>query len=255
MIQPDLSDTGSLLTLSSFKGLVWGLFALCFVALSVRAGIRLACFRKLFAEDYLMILALGLMLANAILCQIRMKQIYLVDAVGNGAVAQPPDFAQDLPKAVHAELANSLLCILGVWAVKYNFLMFFYRLGSHVRWYRIALWAVVAVTTASLAAALVCHSYLCTTSSEEFIAANCETAGGGGRLKNTIVNTTLDVVTDVLSKVRLPLRKKIVLACFFGMVLLKVAIQLVRVALTNTRIAQNMDWVWFWFTVEFVAGR
>ncbi|KAK8127286.1 hypothetical protein PG984_008394 [Apiospora sp. TS-2023a] len=265
MDQPDLNDTGSLLSLSSFKSLTRGLFVLCFVALSIRAGIRFACFRKLFVEDYLMILALGFMLANAVLCQLRMDLVYLVDAVGNGDIAQPPDFDPSLLRAVHAQLVNSIFCALGIWVVKYNFLIFFYRLGSKVRRYRIALWVVVAVTTACLGVALGTQDYLCTTSSIEFITTHCGASAGIKRQKNnTIVNTTLDVLTDVLIivfpivilwRVRIPLRRKIVLACFFGMVLLKVAITLVRVALTNSRLAQNMDWIWFWFTVEFVTGE
>lgn len=238
-----------------------------------------------------MIRALGLMLVNAVLCQIYMNPIYIVDAVGNGDIAQPPNFDQTLLKAVHAGLANSILCALGIWAVKYNFLIFFYRLGSNVRRYRIALWVVVAITTACLAVALGTQDYLCTISSMDFISTNCGAAAGIMRQKrNTILNTILDVLTDALSKfiqnwmpvpflsrypimltnpsdlvvvfpsvmlwrVRIPFRKKIVLACFFGMVLLKVAITLVRVALTNSTLVQNMDWIWFWFTIEFVTGE
>ncbi|KAK8059191.1 hypothetical protein PG996_009121 [Apiospora saccharicola] len=148
-----------------------------------------------------MILALGFMLANAVLCQLRIDLVYHVDAVRNGDIAQPPDFDRSLLKAVHAQLVNSIFCALGIWAVKYNFLIFFYRLGSKVRRYRIALWVVVAVTTACLRVALGTQDYLCTTSSIEFITTNCGASAGIKRQKNnTIVNTTLDVLTDVLSK-------------------------------------------------------
>ncbi|KAK8091271.1 hypothetical protein PG994_000776 [Apiospora phragmitis] len=230
MDQPDQNGAGSLQSLTAFKGVIWGLFALCFVTLSARASIRFVCFRKLFAEDYLMIVVLGMVLANAILCQIRMDLVYLIDAVGNGDIPPPSDFNEAMPKALHAVLANLLLCILGIWAVKYNFLMFFYRLGSNIRLFRMGLWVVVGITTACLAVVVGTTDYPCTTSSIEFLTTNCSTEEGIGReTSSTIINCSLDIFTDVL-------------------------IRHGRVASINTQ-AQNMDWVWFWFTIEFVTGE
>ncbi|KAK8050965.1 hypothetical protein PG993_002350 [Apiospora rasikravindrae] len=271
MDQPAHHGTGSLQSLTAFKGVIWGLFALCFVTLSTRISIRLVCFRKLFVEDYLMIVVLGMMLANAILCQTRMDLVYLIDAVGNGDIDPTPSFNEDMPKALHAVLANTLLCVLGIWAVKYNFLLFFYRLGSNIRLFRIGLWVVVAITTACLAVVLGTTDYPCTTSPVEFLTTHCSTDEGIQReTRSTIINCTFDIFTDVLIiifpisilwKVRIPLRKKLVLACFFGMILLTIAITLVRATVRHGRVAsintqaQNMDWVWFWFTIEFVTGE
>ncbi|KAK7957253.1 uncharacterized protein PG986_006475 [Apiospora aurea] len=270
MDQPAHHETGFLQSLTAFKGVIWGLFALCVVALSTRISIRLVCFRKLFVEDYLMIVVLGVMLGNAILCQIRMDLVYLIDAVGNGDIDRPPDFREDMPKALHAVLANTLLCILGIWAVKYNFLLFFYRLGSKVRLFRIGLWVVVAITTACLAVVLGTTDYPCTTSPVDFLMTQCSTEEGIQReTRATIINCTFDIFTDVLIiifpisilwKVRIPLRKKIVLACFFGMILVTIGITLVRATVRHGRVAsintqaQNMNWVWFWFTIEFVTA-
>ncbi|KAK6851441.1 hypothetical protein PG995_012563 [Apiospora arundinis] len=260
-----LSTTERLLSKTAFKGATWGLFMLCFFSLCGRIGVRLVCFRKLFVEDYLMIVVLGIMLANAVLCQIRVDLVYMIAAVGNDEMEPPPTFPEDVTKATHTALAGGLICFMGIWAVKYNFLLFFYRLGSSLRSYRIFWWVVVAITTACFAILLGITDYQCTNSPVATIAA-CTTEENIARdSRHTIVNCVVDVFTDILIiifpltivwRVRISLYKKMVLACLFSMVLFTVAITLIRATTPLGRVtpdnapSQNIGWVWFWFSIE-----
>ncbi|KAK8092413.1 uncharacterized protein PG998_014898 [Apiospora kogelbergensis] len=187
----------------ALSGVIWGLFALCAISLCGRLSIRIVCFRKLFAEDYLMVAVLGVMLANAILCQTQLDLLYVIEAIGNqGKEARPPPtFAEDVTQATHAALAGGLVCMVGIWAVKYNFLLFFYRLGSRLRPYRIFWWVVVATTTACFAVLLGLYDYQCTSTSVDKIRGTCATKENVDMDSGyTILNCTVDIFTDVISK-------------------------------------------------------
>lgn len=57
------------------------------------------------------------------------------------------------------------------------------------------------------------------------------------------------------------MRKKLVLAAIFSLTLFTVAVTIIRGTIHTGRIAtdgtqaQNIAWVWFWLSIEFISGR
>lgn len=130
-----------------------------------------------------------------------MDLVYMMESVGNGKIMPPPNFLEDVPKALHAVFANTFLCVVGIWLAKYNFLLFFYRLGSNIKPFRIFWWTVVAITTALLAVTIGTSEFKCTTSPVEEILTTCTSKHDIAReWRNSIINCTFDIFTDVLSK-------------------------------------------------------
>lgn len=57
------------------------------------------------------------------------------------------------------------------------------------------------------------------------------------------------------------MRKKLVLAAIFSLTLFTVAVTIIRGTIHTGRIAtdgtqaQNIAWVWFWLSIEFISGN
>lgn len=136
-LELSLVPTGpSVITLEWFYGIIWGCFALCVIAFASRIAIRLTCFHRLFVEDYLMLLALCILFATAVIGQLFLKYMYNMVAVCNGATPSP-NFMSESTKGLRSFGALIVLDYCGIWLVKFNFLLFFRRLGNHVYKYRI----------------------------------------------------------------------------------------------------------------------
>ena len=94
-----------------------------------------------------------------------------------------------------------MLMYTSLWLVKFSFLLFFYRLGPRLidemktHW-----WTVTIFTALAYGATFASHPYKCTFGSYEQVASTYCMAEQNLSFVNMKVNTTLDVVTDVLSK-------------------------------------------------------
>lgn len=191
------------LTEVRMKALVWTFFAICVILYIGRVWIRWASMRKLVREDYLMFLALCLQLGTAIICQMRLGYVYMMEDVGNGLRAPPATFMEDVPKALRGLLAAQILTALALWGVKFNFLLFFYRIFcSASRVYRILWWTVVAFTIASFGVFMGVMSYTCTASNVTVILTEC-TEPHMIRLEWIEVQTSsaIDATNDLLSMI------------------------------------------------------
>jgi hypothetical protein len=94
-----------------------------------------------------------------------------------------------------------VIATVGLWGVKFNFLLFFYRIFCSVdRMYRYLWWVVVVVTVLSFGAFLGLDSYKCTASDVMIIVTEC-TKPSATRLEWIQVQTTstIDAINDVLS--------------------------------------------------------
>ncbi|KAM7208559.1 hypothetical protein V8F20_001240 [Naviculisporaceae sp. PSN 640] len=265
--KPVLSTTGHLMSVDVMRGLIWGGFALCFLAFSLRAWIRYVCFRRLLVEDYLMVLVLGILLGSAIVSQLRLPYVYIMLDVGNGAIpVPPPTIMDDIRKAMDGVFVNTVLCIVGIYAVKLNFLLFFYRLGKGITQYLAFWWIVLVITVGCFGTTWAFMEYKCTLGDAIVIATECTTRADTARLwRNFILACSLDAFTDVLILcfpisilwgVRVPVRKKIILGCVFSMTIFTVAVTIIRGTIQHGRVAadfsqsQNIAWVWFWTVLE-----
>ncbi|KAI4863880.1 hypothetical protein F4820DRAFT_459242 [Hypoxylon rubiginosum] len=206
-----------------------------------------------------MLFVLCFMLATAIICQLRLKYIYTMEEVGNGLRAPPVTFLEDVPKGLRGLLVVQVLVVLGLWGVKLNFLLFFYRIfcsASHI--YRRIWWAVFVITVICLALMLGLSNYKiykCVAGDVDIIFTECTKPSYIRWLWIQVQTTSaIDAVNDVL--IRLSLRKKIYLSLMFMVSLFTVAMAIIRGTISYGRIAsdftksQNISWVWFWLQME-----
>jgi len=148
-----------------------------------------------------MIVVLLLVLGTAIISQLYLDYTYLVADVGTGRALPSPSFVEDLVTSLRSLGANILICHIGVYCIKANFLIFFYRLGSNLTKYRICWWIVAVVTMASFVVTMAMMEYKCTMGSLEVMLVECNQPSYLVRQWwNLIVPCILDAATELLSK-------------------------------------------------------
>ncbi|KAI1449868.1 hypothetical protein F5Y02DRAFT_164594 [Annulohypoxylon stygium] len=251
---------------------MWGGFALCVVVFSGRIAIRVMCFKRIFVEDYLMFIALCFLLAASVVSQLFLKCAYIMNALSKGAIP-PPDFIDEMTRGLRAFGSVLLLDFLGIWLIKFNFLLFFRRLGNHVNTYRIFWWVVFIFNLAAGAAVFGLTDYSCAMRPAEFGLANCGTPESIKRTYNsTRVLSVLDAFGDmliigfpcwILWGCKLNLRKKLTLTGIFGLVAFTIIVTIIRGTTFDSGYHSihggdvmqiNMLWSWFWFNVEFIVA-
>jgi hypothetical protein len=135
---------------------LWGGVGLGFIFLIARSYIRLAVFRRLYADDALVWAAWAMTLANAIIWQSASGDMYLMLRVSSGvSPVIPANLAAHRRAFIRALLASYLLFYSTLWAVKLAFLVFFRKLGQLVRFQKMLWRSVLALTVASYFALVV----------------------------------------------------------------------------------------------------
>ncbi|KAL7621628.1 hypothetical protein AAE478_008954 [Parahypoxylon ruwenzoriense] len=121
---------------------------MCTLSCGARLYIRYVCFRRLLIEDYLMILAMAIIFTITVITQLYIGDVYYIMAVGNGEEMPGPTFPDDMKRGLLGTMLHSVLTLIALWIVKFNFLLFFRRLGRDIPKYHI-FWWIVTVTTAA----------------------------------------------------------------------------------------------------------
>lgn len=182
-------------------------FAVCVTAFALRVYIRYMCFRKLLADDYLMAIALSLLLTMSIVCQVFLRDIYEVVAVSNHSKIPGPDFLEVMARGMRGFGTAMLLANIGIYTIKLNFLLFFKRLGAQIRSYEIFWWSVLLLTVGCLAVALGVMQYDCMFGDVvSHIIRVCGTNETVGKTYTLFkLSCILDVISDAFSKLYLSL--------------------------------------------------
>ncbi|KAF2684606.1 hypothetical protein K458DRAFT_477792 [Lentithecium fluviatile CBS 122367] len=221
-----------------------------------------------------MIFALALLLSVAALGQVFLDDVYEVVRFENGEKLPDASFPRVMENGLHGFGTAMTISLVGILAVKINFLLFFKRLGTQIPSYLIFWYIVLFVTVACGATNIGLMDYKCVFESLEYTLQHCTQRS---RLKRyfdfQIVSVILDVVSDaliicfpvvILWNVRISLRKKIILSCTFGLVALTIAVTIVRGSVfggsyksfnKNESQNLNMGWMWFWIFIEFAVGK
>lgn len=111
--------------------------------MTARLLIRRAILKRLYTEDYLVIVALCLHVSSAILWTIFGDNLYItLDSVQN--ILDIPVFLEKSGLSLHANLANYVIVWTSLWCVKLSFMAFFRSLGRHIKAQRY-LWTGVLV--------------------------------------------------------------------------------------------------------------
>ncbi len=149
----------------------------------------------------MMLLALAIQVAFAGLGQAYLGDIYLMTRVQNGVVTPGADFLDRMTDGLRADGIMLLLSILGIWVIKMNFLLFFYRLGYHMPAYRIFWWVSVVAVVACGAAAVGMLPFSCFFGSIMHIVTQCSTEASVGSIYTTYkVSVAVDCVSDAISE-------------------------------------------------------
>ena len=126
------------------KVIIWLSSALSLPFVPFRLFVRIKIFKKLFVDDYLVVLAWCLLLAYSASLQRYAVAIYTQSDVSSGRVAPGPDFIDHFGQFLTASVLNVTLQVFCLWSIKFAFLLFFRRLGRNVRYQVVVWWAVVA---------------------------------------------------------------------------------------------------------------
>ena len=183
------------------KGIIWAGFGLCVIGFSSRLSIRVLCFGRLFLEDYLMMFSLCLLLTATILGQLSVGYIYNMVAVGNGKAMPSPDFMSETTIGLRSFAVLMVLDYVGIWLIKLNFLLFFRRLGNHVRIYRMMWWFVVIFNLAAGITVIAMIDFTCLMPPAEEVIAKCSSPSSAmGSYTDSKVSCSLDAVGDTMSR-------------------------------------------------------
>ncbi|KUI64270.1 hypothetical protein VM1G_11073 [Cytospora mali] len=263
--------TSSQLSQSDFLGINWFLFALCFVAFVSRIYIRWVCFRRLLAEDFLMLAAMLLLTGIEALSQYYAGFIYHLMAYVNGTATIGPDFVTNTEGMLKSCGPAIIMFLIGFYFIKVNFLLFFYRLGNRAaRIFRIVWWVVFGIVLVCGIASVTMgvSTFKCLFGGIFYTFTTCETVEYENKFFTYFrASVALDIFTDaliigflvwILWGVRISLRKKIALGAIFSLVGFTVVATILRGALLSEVFEQteeggktfNIPWVWFWFHVE-----
>ena len=152
------------------KGVAWAGVALAFIFFIARIGVRIKAFKKLFADDALVLFACLLLLINTIIWQVSKSDLYLNLEVSSGQIFPPPaNFPERTTRYLRRAVALIIFFYTGLWAIKLSFLIFFKRLGHNVRNQKAVWWTVFAITVATYCATLGTIEYRCLAGSFTYI--------------------------------------------------------------------------------------
>ncbi|PVH96015.1 hypothetical protein DM02DRAFT_675103 [Periconia macrospinosa] len=247
--------------------------SLATIGLLFRFYVRLKCFRKLLADDYIAGFAWLLLLISACIWYMTIDGMYELSFVSAGMALPTADFPHNAHRFLVGSNVALIMFYVGLWSIKISFLVFFYRLGENFRPYQICWWIVLVCTIGS---GLVCIGdiqYHCLSDSFDKVFSKCASENAIRFQEVTIkLNCALDVVTDVmimalpisiLWSVRVGLSRKIFLGAIFSLVVITMTFAIVRVTVVSKgytttqqggRHQAEITWLYFWSFIEFAVA-
>jgi hypothetical protein len=150
--------------------MMWGGEAVGSLFVFLRLAIRMKSFRKLFADDYLVILSWIYSIACCGIWQIGSRGLYDQYKLTTGELIITPDVLARERRLLHGTVAFLWLYQTCIFGIKASFLVFFRRLDSHhealrKKWF----WFVAIVTLLAYFSAAGAQQYKCLLSSFEYI--------------------------------------------------------------------------------------
>lgn len=122
---------------------------------------RFKGFRKLFADDFLVIAAWLMLLASDIVWQVKVGVLYWQYGVSAGTIPLSLEFLEAFQTFMPQIITWNVLFYCCLWSIKFSFLLFFRRLGTDIiapkYW-----WFVTVLTACGLIACIGDIDYVCT---------------------------------------------------------------------------------------------
>lgn len=121
--------------------------------------------------------------------------------VQNGQAIPGPDFPDRMSAGLRADGAVLILDTVGIWLIKLNFLVFFYRLGHQIKAYLIAWWISLIFVISCLAVLLGIIPYSCSFGALDHIVVECATESSLNYIYTAYrVSISIDVISDAISR-------------------------------------------------------
>ena len=143
------------------------MLSLCFFVF--RLFVRVRYFKKVYADDCLVIAAWFMVLASSVIWQLQQAPLYNSFKLSAGQIQPTANILAVQQSFLHANLAAIVLFLSCLWSVKISILLFFRRLGYNVRGLRIWWWSVMGITVLTWATCIGILQYPCLLGSADFI--------------------------------------------------------------------------------------
>lgn len=137
-------------------GITWGGASLAIVFICARLVVRVKYMKRLLADDYFMLFALVLLVANAILHTLQTPHLYYLGLHPTGA-----EIEYHVLHYLCYEFAISGIFWTILWSVKGSFLALFWMVSDGLPVYRRAWWAVVVFACLAYLGCWVVLVYTC----------------------------------------------------------------------------------------------
>lgn len=155
----------------------------------------------MFAEDYLMLIALSIIISIGGVLHTHLADIYLMSLPPSATSLSPGDYSSRLTVVWRADGVAVILSALGIWTIKMNFMLFFYRLGHKIKTYTIFWWVAAVVIVACGAVLLGLIPYHCMFNDSAWVNVHCVTTSKMGYIYSVYqANIALDILSDLISK-------------------------------------------------------
>ena len=137
--------------LTALKAIQWTGVVLSLSFMIFRLYVRLRLFHRLFPDDGFVVAAWLFYVALTIIFQIEINPMWIaVNASSSNPQEQLSlDVIERVNVFLHFQIGGWVLSLTALWLVKFSFLLFFRKLGNHVRRQRILWWAFTGFTFAS----------------------------------------------------------------------------------------------------------
>jgi hypothetical protein len=154
--------------------MMWGGEAIGSLFVFMRLAIRVKSFRKLFADDFMVILSWVCSMACCAIWQIGSRGLYDQYLLTTGELVPTPEVLARERRLLVRTVAYLWIYQKCIFGIKASFLVFFRRLDSHhdglrKKWF----WFVAIVTAVAYLSAAGAQQYKCLLSSFEYIFSKC----------------------------------------------------------------------------------
>lgn len=147
-----------------------------------------------------MLVALCMFIADSVLGTIYMRPLYDLVHLADGSFVPGPHFKEHTVMALRGFTGTAVLTNLGIFIIKLNFLLFFYRFGHQLPKFRALWWLVFVIVLASGAVQIGIIQFDCMLSDINTILITCSSSSHLRRNRQLfIVSVTLDIFTNFLS--------------------------------------------------------
>lgn len=145
--------------------------------------------------------ALSIIISTGVVLHTYLADIYLTSLPQEATGMSPGDYLSHVTVVWRVDGVAIILLALGIWTIKINFMLIFYRLGHQIRAYATFWWASVVVIVACGAVLLGILPYDCMFKDSGWVNAHCSTASKMSYIYSVYeANVAVDVVSDFISK-------------------------------------------------------